>query len=440
MVKGKIYYFIVYLTLVANISFGFQSNPDLSKAVFLSNEDTLIDWSGEVNVEQITSNSSPNWFGYYDKFQTDPSGRYVLGMRVDSMFRSPTQVDTLHLGIIDLEDGNRWREIGTSTAWGWQQGCMLQWIPGAEEEIIWNDRQNGSFVSRIYNSRTGAIRTLPKPIYALSPDGTFAVGTDFNRIQNMRPGYGYPGIEDEYKDVKAPAETGIYKMDLKTGESKLIISLAEIAAIPNKDGLIAPEYFHYFNHLLISPDSKRLVFLHRYKKLNPALGRSGGGFGTRMVTSNLDGSDIYMLDPSGFTSHFIWKNSNKITAWTKPEGKTEAFYTFTDITDEVELVGEYAMTVNGHNTYVPNTNYEWIINDSYPQGKDRMQILYLYHVPSNKKIVLGNFHEPAQFTGEWRCDLHPRVSRNGGYLIFDSTHQGGKRQIYKVDISFFGLQ
>ena len=93
------------------------------------------------------------------------------------------------------------------------------------------------------------------------------------------------------------------------------------------------------------------------------------------------------------------------------------------------------MTRNGHNTYVPNTNYEWILNDTYPVGKERLQELYLFHIPTKRKVSLGKFHEPARFTGEWRCDLHPRCDQQGDRVFFDSTHEGDKRQMYMVDIS-----
>lgn len=386
-------------------------------------------------VKKLTTGDKQHWFGYYDKYQIDPSGRFALAMQVDTFQRSPTETDTIKIGIIDLENANEWKQIGTSTAWGWQQGCMLQWIPGSDDEVIWNDREGDRFVSRIYARKTGKMRTLPKAIYALSADGRFAVGTEFNRIQNMRPGYGYPGIDDPHEGEKAPSATGIYKMDLETGVSGLIVSLAEIAAIPNKDGPISEKYFHYFNHLLVSPDSKRLIFLHRYRDKKPVPGSSGGGFITRMFTANVDGSDIFMLDPSGNTSHFIWKGPDHVTAWTKPEGQPSAFYEFRDRTRELRVIGKDAMLVNGHNTYVPHTNNEWILNDTYPDKNDRLQTLYLYHVPTNRKVILGKFYEPPQFQGEWRCDLHPRISRDGRTVFFDSTHEGEKRQLYSINIS-----
>ena len=93
---------------------------------------------------QLTFGPKQHWFGYYDKQQMDLTGRYILGMEVDTIFRSPTSDDTVKIGMVDLQDNNRWIELGTSNAWGWQQGCMLQWIPGSPEEIIWNDIQDGN--------------------------------------------------------------------------------------------------------------------------------------------------------------------------------------------------------------------------------------------------------------------------------------------------------
>jgi hypothetical protein len=87
---------------------------------------------------------------------------------------------------------------------------------------------------------------------------------------------------------------------------------------------------------------------------------------------------------------------------------------------------------NGHQTYVPGTNDAWIITDSYPQGKQHDQILYLFHVPSRRFVLLGRF--ASTYSGEWRCDSHPRLSRDGRLVIIDSPHGGNGRQQYLIDI------
>jgi len=45
-----------------------------------------------------------------------------------------------------------------------------------------------------------------------------------------------------------------------------------------------------------------------------------------MFTAGMDGNDIYLLDPSGKTSHFIWKDPKHIIAWTRPIGKERQMY------------------------------------------------------------------------------------------------------------------
>ncbi len=93
-----------------------------------------------VPVRAITRGPKFHWFGYYDKLQIDPTGRYALGMEADFEHRSPRAEDTIRVGMVDLRDNDRWIELGTSSAWGWQQGCMLQWRPGSATEVLWNDR------------------------------------------------------------------------------------------------------------------------------------------------------------------------------------------------------------------------------------------------------------------------------------------------------------
>jgi hypothetical protein len=135
-------------------------------------------------VRAITRGPKFHWFGYYDKLQFDPTGRYVLGMEVDFEHRSPRPEDVIKIGMVDLKEGDRWIELGDTRAWNWQQGSMLQWIPGSKSEIIWNDRAGDRFVSHILDVKTRKRRTLPAPIYTLSPE---LILTAEPRIHLARP-------------------------------------------------------------------------------------------------------------------------------------------------------------------------------------------------------------------------------------------------------------
>ena len=173
------------------------------------------------SVRAITRGPKFHWFGYYDKLQFDPTSRYVLGMETGFEHRPPTPSDTIRIGMIDLKDNDRWIDLGETHAWCWQQGCMLQWLPGSRTDVIYNDRQDGQFVSHILDVNSGKRRTLPGPVYALSPDAKWAIHPDFSRLADMRPGYGYCGIPDPYVDELAPEKTGIWHMDMATGKRKL---------------------------------------------------------------------------------------------------------------------------------------------------------------------------------------------------------------------------
>lgn len=187
-------------------------------------------------VRALTRGPKFHWFGYYDKLEFDPSGRYVLGMEVDFEHRSPLPSDRIQVGMVDTNDGDRWIPLGNSSAWNWQQGCMLQFLPGSKSEVIWNDRLDGQFVAHVLDIRSHRKRTIPTPVYALSPDGRWAIVCDFRRLNDMRPGYGYAGLPDPNKEVATPDDVGIWKVDLATGKRELIISIADAARIPYPGG------------------------------------------------------------------------------------------------------------------------------------------------------------------------------------------------------------
>ncbi|MDR1524287.1 MAG: hypothetical protein LBS79_03380, partial [Tannerella sp.] len=339
-----------------------------------------------VPVKRITARPGYHWFAYYDKLQVDPSNRYVLGMQTGFEHRAPAPDDVIEIGMVDLNDNCKWIKLGESRAWGWQQGCQLQFIPGSANEILWNDKEDGRFVCHIMNIETRAKRTLPWPVYALSPDGKWAVTTDYRRVNDTRPGYGYTGIPDPNKDILAPANSGIWKISLETGEASLIISLAQAAAIPNPHDEQFAEAKHWFNHLLVNPDGSRFIFLHRWRYPDAernAPYKNVGGFGTRMFTASADGTDLRVIDPYNYTSHFIWRDPSHILAWTRIPGKGNGFFLFEDSpVEHIEQTGKDAMPLNGHCTYLPGN--EWILNDTYPSA-GRLQSVYLYHVPSGKR-------------------------------------------------------
>ena len=378
-----------------------------------------------VPVRAITSGPHNHWFAYYDKQEFDPTSRYALGMEVPFENRKPEADDIIKVGMVDLDDGDKWIELGETRAWGWQQGCMLQWRPGSDREVLWNDREGDRFVCRLLDIGSRKLRTIPRAVYSVSPDGKWAVTTDFRRIDDMRPGYGYAGLPDPNSDVLAPEDAGIWRVDLDTGREELIISIAEVAAIPFPGGDISTGK-HYFNHLLINTDGTRFEFLHRWRM------PGAKSWSTRMLTAAPDGSDIRVLDDNGMTSHFIWRDPTHILAWSKQPSHGAAFYLFSDDgSGTVEAVGPDLMIRDGHCTYLPGNRY--ILNDSYPDN-DRLLHVYLYDTLEDRILPLANVFLPPEYKGEWRIDTHPRFSPDGRSVVIDAAFEGRGRQMYLLDI------
>jgi hypothetical protein len=388
-----------------------------------ASETKPVEFTSAVPVRAITRGPRHHWFGYYDKLEFDPAGRRVLGMEVDFEGRSPRADDVIRVGMVDLQDGDKWIELGESRAWNWQQGCMLQWLPGSANTVVWNDRQDDRFVCHLLDVDSGKKRTLPAPIYALSPDSKWAVAPDFRRLNDCRPGYGYAGQPDPNAAVLAPEDAGIWKMDLETGKQSLLLSFAEVAKFPQPGGF-SPGAKHWFNHLLVAPDGARFTFLHRWR--GAAEGKS---WKTRMFTVGADGKDLHLLNANGKVSHFMWRDEKHILAYAGWGEKEWRFQVFEDHTNKSEVI-DGMQDRDGHCTYLPGN--QWILCDTYPD-KQRYQNPYLLHLPTKKFVALGHFRLSPEYAGEWRCDLHPRCSPDGKWVAIDSAHHAG-RQIYLLDL------
>jgi hypothetical protein len=192
--------------------------------------------------------------------------------------------------------------------------------------------------------------------------------------------------------------------------------VADLAKLPYPNQ--KPDDKHYINHLSWSPDGQRFLMFDRW---------SGPGQPTRVFTLGIDGDDLRLLSARG-ASHWTWRDPAHVLIW---GSNGNAYQLYQD-----DGSGEPKETLwkapNGHHTYIPGTHDEWLIADTYPYGANRDQVLYLFHVPTHRFVLLGRFS--SKYAGEWRCDSHPRLSRDARRIVIDSPHGGNGRQQYLVDI------
>lgn len=361
------------------------------------------------------------FYGYYDKSPWDSMDRYMIAIKVKQAYKSVAPKEPGVVGLIDTENGNKFYKIGTTHAWNVQQSCMAQWMgPDFKSRIIYNDFRNGKYCSVIYSLKTRSEeKILPLPVYDVARDGSFALSLDFSRLHRMRPGYGYSNLPESTEGELCPDKPCIWKMDIGTGEVSELFKYTDMAAFEPDESMDGAE--HKVNHLMISPNGKRFMVLHRWFQK--------GRKHTRLITVNVDRTEMYNLSDDVFVSHCYWKNDNEILSFLRKKETGDHYYLMKDKTQEYRMFWP-ELNTDGHCSYSPDKSF--IITDTYPNRK-RIASIFLCTENDNRSRRIARVFAPFRYDNDCRCDLHPRWNHAGDKVCFDSVHEG-KRGLYITPI------
>ena len=388
-------------------------------------------YTEKCSVQRITNFDGAYFFGYYDKCPWNESGQYILAHKANFMRRSPTPNDSVEVGIIDLYNNFHWKPITKTSAWNWQQGSMLQWLPSNYHDVIntnncfiFNQSNSDYFYSEIFNLDCQRINHFEYPVYAISKDFRYTLSLDFKTLGKMRPGYGYQtqnGNKNKICSDKNPSKILLYNNLNKKLE--FTISLNDI--ISSFSDKSTDEKSHWFNHLEFNDCGDHFIFLDRWRNTE-------GFLKSRLFTSSLDGFKVNLLSSGdNVVSHFCWKDNNNILVWTS-FNNTQGFYVINIKNHELKLIAKNILTRDGHCSFSPNK--EWLLTDTYPCKTNNRRQIFLYHLSSEILFQIGEFFSSPDITGEIRCDLHPRWNGEGTAICIDSIHEG-LRQIYIIDVT-----
>ena len=372
------------------------------------------------------SDASEYFFGYYDKSPWDATGRYILCMRAKDTWSEPDPLGEANILLIDTKDGNSFRVLATTHTWNVQQGCMAQWLgPDYSSKIIYNDFRDGKYKSIILDIKSGEGRVLPMPVYTVSNDGKTALSLDFSRLHSLRLGYGYAALPEKTKGIALPDETCIWKMDIESGGVTPLLKYTDFASFQPRREMQEEGSVHKVNHLMLSPNGKRFMVLYRWFV--------GQRKYTRLITCNVDGTDMYVLSDDDMVSHCYWKNDEEIIAFERKKEYGPGFYLMKDKTQEWTHIWPQ-LSNDGHPSYCPTDN-SLVVFDTYP-SRSRIQEVKLGRDNDTKGgsvKVIAKVFSPFKYDNDTRCDLHPRWSRDGKKVCFDSVFEG-HRGLYVVNV------
>lgn len=373
----------------------------------------------EGDIKRISPKDGKEYFfGYYDKSPWDKDNRYMLCLRVDNTYTSVAPSEEAEIVIFDTENKNSYEVIAKTKAWNVQQGCMLQWLgPKYDENIIYNDFRSGKYCSVILNIKTKEEKIIGMPVYSVSNDGKFALTLDFSRLHRLRKGYGYSNIEEGTKDEKCPNSTCIWKINLEDGSISELMKYSDFLNFETRDEMKGAE--HKVNHIMINPAGSRFMVLHRWFR--------GNNKYSRLITVNMDGTEMYNLSDDNMVSHCCWKNDHYILGYERKSKTGNGYYLMKDKSNEYTLKFE-ELSSDGHPSYSPSGN--GIITDTYP---NRARMASVYYIKNNNIRRIARVFAPFKYDNDVRCDLHPRWDREGIKVCFDSVFEG-RRGLYVIKL------
>lgn len=362
----------------------------------------------------VENERQESFFGYYDKSPINSLGWIISHKSRIPTKKLPDPTYPIDIVITNAETKEQ-KLIGSSNAYNWQQGSRTHWLD--DDHIIYNDfdSKRGMYISRVFSlTMSREVKTFDMPVqdsYGLD----FYLSVNYSRIMNLRPDYGYRNLpllsKDDMEDLR---NDGIFIIDYNTGESSLLHSLSDVVACETKD--IFGVCLHKVNHLMINKNGQGFIFIHRFYKGKRRI--------DRLIYS--DFKTLRVLVDDGMVSHCCWVNESTIFGYFKVSGK-DGYYFYNIETNQITECKKIndLLLGDGH----PSCHGDWIVFDTYPD-KSRMQKLMLYNAKTEEITPLLEVHHGLSYMGQNRCDLHPRFSRDGNYLFFDSVFTGTRNHYW----------
>lgn len=424
-----------------------------------------------------TPDHTGSWFGYYNYDTLNYNQTKILSHRTKNDAQPIQNGMTVELGYYDVSSGD-WHPFGISDSYSWQQGSMLQWMPGKgnESKVIYNLSCHNRLVSCIQDLETGEKKLINWPIYCITPDGKRSISLEMERSYWCRA-YHYESVANKDMEGRVYENDGIFEIDLENNTRKRIITIQDVISIDYE--LYFESAKHWLEHIMISPNGEKFCFLHRF-----TIG-SLDEYETRLFIANIDGSGLQIIQGwrDYYWSHFGWNGDKAFTIYSYKSKKHDyvinkyktqlspnvllgterkknqfsikkikkiiglfvpsslkqsiynfthkksSFYQYYQIEDDSimlkEEFGDKIFAIDGHPSFSKDGKY--MITDSYPDGRQYQRII-VYNILTKKYLLLGRIYA-GLFNKPGSCDLHPKLCCNNDFIAVDSAYDGEHHMI-----------
>jgi len=385
----------------------------------------------DVSIEQITFGKHHHFFGYIGQCRTIPwnaSGRYIVALRTDFHDRMPEPGEAADVVLIDTTQKNRVLPVEKCRAWNFQQGTMFYWNPQKPEtQFFFNDRdaETGRVFTVLYDvERRRRVREYRYQDASFGNGGVAQgggafLGLNYGRLARLRPVTGYPGALDWTQGVNVPTDDGVFKVDVETGEKRVLVSFRQLADLlqsryPNIDGVPL-----FINHTLWNRDDSRIYF---YVRGN--WNRSGPRINVP-CTVHADGTGLTMHE-TFIGGHPEWGEGNQII------GSRDGRQVIYDV-ERKKIVGqigtkEILPEPGGDISLSPDG--KWFVNGFKKGSKNYYVIIRM----SDGAHVRTPGINKGSYKDELRVDPAPRWNRSSDAILAPGVVKGGMRQLFLIRI------
>ena len=385
----------------------------------------------ELKIEQVTSGTKHHFFGYIGQCQTIPwnsDNRYILGMEIENIDRMPKPDEAAIVILVDTKANNKIIRLDRTHAWNPQQGTMFYWNPlAAQTQFFFNDRDvtTGRVFTVLYdiekNKRVRQYRWDDTPIGngGVSPTGEMFLGLNYGRLARLRLVTGYPGALDWSKDDKAPDNDGIFIVDVKTGNKRLLVSYHQLAEQLKRRQPSVEDTALFINHTLWNRRGDRVYFFVR---------GAWDQRGTRINTPcsiHVDGSGLTLHDMH-IGGHPEWAEGNLLIG---RQDKKQILY---DV-DKMKVVGQLGtpeIFPNPEGDISLSPSGKWFVN-GYKKGNKNYYVVYRR---SDGASIRSEGLDKGSYAGDIRIDPAPRWNRTDDAILVPGIANNRTRQMFVIRV------
>ena len=351
------------------------------------------------NIDIRKKGNCHTFFGYYDISPFNSISDEIIYLRL------PKYLNEAQIILASLNSTVE-NVIAKTSAWNWQQGSRLRWMPNNSREIVFNDYVDKKYVARIINIDNRNERIIDAPLYDISPDGKWGLSIDFERLQNKRPGYGY-NCGQYVENNESLSEEGIDLVDIANNTYKRIITYKEIVQL---NGCESNELnSNYINHLSFSPSGEKFLFFWLTAKEGAHL--------ANLLVFDIKNKNTIVLESHKQVSHYAWEDDDHIICTAYNDERSCNYFRYTISDKKREVIMPEVLSEDGHPSLINNHT---ILTDTYPDLQG-FQKLYLVDISTGKVKNIVKVYSDCRIEGEKRTDLHPRLNLNHSMICYDSN-------------------